>query len=66
MDPLDPFRTANLLIQHSGKDAKIYAAARVQDMRAAGDVQGEWAWLGVLDAVLVLEATKPADGQALH
>jgi hypothetical protein len=66
MDPLDAYRTANLLIQHYGEDAKIQAAARVRDMRTRGDAKGEWAWMGVLDAVLVLEATQPAEGQALH
>ena len=66
MDPLDPLRTANLLINHYGKGAKAHAVQRVQDMRKAGDVRGEWAWMGVFDAVLVLEATTPADGEVTH
>ena len=66
MDPLDRFRTANLLINHYGKCAKAHAVQRVQDMREAGDARGEWAWIGVFDAVLVLESTKPADGEVTH
>ena len=31
MDPLDPYRAANLLIQQDGKDAEAYAVQRVQD-----------------------------------
>ena len=66
MDPLDPYRAANLLLQQHGKDAKAHAVQRVQNMRAAGDERGEWAWMGILDAVLVLEATKPAVGETTH
>ena len=35
-------------------------------MREAGDERGEWAWMGIFDAVLWLEATKPADGEPTH
>ncbi len=66
MDPLDPYRAANLIIQQHGQDAKAHAVQRMQDMRAADDERGEWAWISVFDAVLMLEATKPADGEGTH
>ena len=66
MDPLDPFRAANLIIQQHGKDAKAHAVQRVQEMRAAGNARGEWAWMGVFDAVLAMEATRPAEGEQVH
>ncbi len=66
MDRLDPYRAANLVIQQHGTGAKAHAVQRMQDMRAAGDERGEWAWMSVFEAVLVLEATKPADGEAMH
>ncbi len=66
MDPLDPYRAANLLINQYGAGAKAHAVQRVQDMREVGDERGEWAWMGIFDAVLVLEATQPADGELTH
>ena len=66
MDPLDPYRAANLLINQYGASAKAHAVKRVQDMRVAADERGEWAWMGIFDAILVLEATRPADGEAAH
>jgi hypothetical protein len=66
MDPLDPYRAANLLIQQHGGDAKTHAMQRVLDMRAAGDERGEWVWMGVFDAVLELQAIRPAEGGHVH
>ena len=60
MDQRDLYRTASLIIQQHGPSAKAHAVQRAQDMRAAGDEHGEWVWMGVFDAVLVLEATKAA------
>jgi hypothetical protein len=66
MDPKDPYRAAKLLIDQHGRDAKSHAMQRVLDMRAAGDERGEWVWMGVFDAVLELETTRPAGGQSVH
>ena len=63
MNPVDLYRAANLLIQQRGAGAKAHAAQRVRDMRNARDKDGELTWMGVLDAVLVLEAKQPAPGQ---
>ena len=66
MDALDPYRAAKLLIDQHGSDAKSHAMQRVLDMRASGDERGEWVWMGVFDAVLELQAIRPADGEAVH
>lgn len=66
MDPLDAYRAANLLIQQHGHNARAHAIQRVLEMRAAGDERGEWAWMGVFDAVLALQATGPVKGQPIH
>jgi hypothetical protein len=62
---LDSCRAAKLIDQHES-DAKSHAMLRVQDMRAAGDERGEWVWVGVFDAVLELQATRPAEGDHVH
>ena len=66
MHHLDSYRAANLLIQQHGKDAKVHAVRRLQDMQGVGDEAGAWAWLSIFDAVLTLEATQPAEGQSTH
>ncbi len=66
MDPLDSYRAANLLIQQHGTGAKAHAVQRMQDLRGAGAERGEWAWMAIFDAVLVLEATRPAEGTLTH
>jgi hypothetical protein len=66
MDPKDSYRAANLLIQQYGTEAKAHAMDRALALRAAGDQRGEWAWLGVFDAVLELQSTRRPEGQATH
>ena len=66
MHPLDPYRAANLLIQQHGADAKAHAMQRVLDMRGTGDDTGETVWMGVFEAVLELQAMRPAEGQSTH
>ena len=66
MDQLDQYRAAKLLIDQHGDDAKAHAMRRVLAMRKAGDDAGEWAWMGVFDAVLDLEANGPGIGQTVH
>ena len=62
--PLAPYCAANLLIKQHSAGAKARAFQLVQGMREAGDERGECAWMGIFDAELSLEATKPADGEA--
>ena len=66
MHPVDLYRAANILIQQHGATAKEQAMQRALDLRATGDEQGEWTWLGVFDAVLELQSIRPADGQSTH
>ena len=66
MCSIDLYRTANLLIQHHGSAAKEHAMQRVLDMREVGDDKGEMVWMGVFEAVLVLQSTRPAAGQTTH
>lgn len=66
MNPRDRYRTAALLIAQHGPDAKGHAMQRVIDMREKSDVAGEMAWMGVFDAVLELQMTRPEPGQVTH
>lgn len=60
MDPKDSHRAAKLLIRQHGRAAKLLAMRLLLDMHAAGDEPGEAIWLRVFDAVLELEAVRPA------
>ena len=66
MQSLDIYRAANLLMQQHGPAARQHAMQRVLDMRGAGDDAGEMVWMGVFEAVLELQLTRPAVGQATH
>lgn len=66
MDQLDHYRAAKLLISQYGEDAKAHAMRQVLRVRTAKDFVGEWAWMGVFDAVLELEANGPGSGQTVH
>jgi hypothetical protein len=66
MDPKDPSRAAKLLIDLHGEHAKTHAAQRLLEMRILGDEAGARAWMRVLDAIVELQATRPADGEAIH
>lgn len=66
MDPKDPYRAAKLLIDMHGKRARTEAAQRLFEMRMIEDEAGARAWMQVLDAIVELEAERPADGETLH
>ena len=66
MHKLDPYRAAKMLIAQYGPFAREHAIQRALDLRAVGDERGEWVWMGVFDAILELEATRPVEGQAVH
>ena len=66
MDPKDIYRSANLLVQQHGVDAKSQAMQRALDLRDAGDKEGERVWLLVFEAVLELQSIWLQDGQKLH
>lgn len=62
----DIYCSANLLLKQHGRAAKAHAAQRVQELKASGDEKGAWAWMGIIDAIGVLELSEPLDGQATH
>lgn len=62
----DIYCSANLLLKQHGKAAKAHAAQRVQDLKASGDEKGIWAWMGIIDAIEMLELSEPLDGQTTH
>jgi hypothetical protein len=55
---LDIYRAANVLVQQYGaEDAALMAAMRIDALLALGDVDGQFAWTGVLRAVRELART---------
>ena len=61
---IDIYRSAKLLIDHHGEDAPIFAAMRVDELFAAGDLDGSWVWRRVLRAFKVL--TEERAEETLH
>ena len=57
---LDVYRSAKLLIDQHGQDAKLEAARRADALRDMGDFDGQAVWLRIRKAVLDL--LKPGDG----
>ena len=66
MEQIDIYRAANLIIQQHGKGAKAHAVQRILELHEANDLDGEWVWMGVFDAVLELEALGPEGDDLLH
>ena len=63
---LDIYRSANLLVKRHGDEAPIHAAMRADAMLDKGDLDGQRAWLRILNAVEELLDTRPGDGVAVH
>ena len=55
---LDIFRSASILIEHHGADAKLEAAKRADAMLANGDVVGNGVWLRIAQAIDTLQHAK--------
>ncbi len=66
VDPLDPWRAANLLLQQHGNDAAAHAMQRALDLRAAGDERGAAVWLKVFDCIHDLQRRQPPQGSMPH
>ncbi len=56
----DIYRSANLLIQEHGEDARIHAAQMADEMLDKGDIDGQKTWLRVLKAIKSLENKTPS------
>lgn len=62
----DIYCSANIVLKQHGKDAKAHATERVQEFRAAGNEKGTCVWMGIVEAIRVLEMIEPLEGQAIH
>lgn len=63
---LDIWRTANLLIQQYGDEAKIIVAMRVDALLNHGDMEGRQLWLRILRAIEELQRIERPAGDPLH
>ena len=61
---LDICRSAKLLIEQHSQEALIEAAIRADQLRDAGDRDGQAVWLRIRKAVL--ELLKRGDGETVH
>ena len=61
---IDIYRSAKLLIDQHGEDAPIFAAMRVDELFAAGDLEGSRVWRRVPRAIKVL--TEDRTEETLH
>ncbi len=61
-----PAAAANELIEQYGEAADIEAAMRADGCLAAGDVEGEAEWLGIVKAVEELGAREKPRGATTH
>jgi len=59
INPIDIYRTANLMIQQHGEEASIQAAMKADEMLAQGNLDGKAVWLGVIKAIEELQASEP-------
>ena len=56
----DIWRSANLLIQQHGEDAKIHAAQMADKFLEEGDLDGQRTWLFILKAIESFEDKTPS------
>ena len=61
---LDIYRSAKILVEQHGADAKHEATRRADALRDKGDLDGQAVWLRIRAAVL--ELLKPGDGEVVH
>jgi hypothetical protein len=59
-------RSARVLIQQYGDDAKLEAALRVDQFLEEGDWLGALVWQRILEAVERLQAQLPRAGRPVH
>ena len=62
----DIYCSANILLKQHGPAAKSHAIQRVQELRASGDEKGALVWMGIIDAIAVLELSEPPEEQTTH
>ena len=52
---LDIYPTAQLYIEQHGADAAIHASMRADECLEQGDMDGQRAWISVVEAIKVLQ-----------
>ena len=62
----ETWRTALLLMKCYGAAASALAALRAAETFAKGDADRTVAWQRVVDAIVVLQSDRPADGETVH
>ncbi len=62
----DIYCSANILLKQHGPAAKSYATQRLEELQAVGDEKGAGVWMGIVDAIAVLESIEPPAGQSTH
>ena len=55
---IDIWRSAAVLVKHYGNDAPIQATMRADELLDAGNIDGQRAWLPILDATSFLTANE--------
>lgn len=63
---IDIYRSANELIKQHGELATIEAAQMADEMLEKGDIEGQRAWIKILEAVKVMQRRKPVDDERVH
>jgi hypothetical protein len=64
---LDIWRAAAILVKrHCADDAAIVAAQRGDEFGAKGDEDGYAIWKAILDAILELRRSEPAEGERVN
>ncbi len=66
VDDLDIDRSAKLLIDQHGEDASGFAATQADKQAEVGDLDGQAAWLRVLNAIEELQRTRPRRDEPMH
>jgi len=57
---------ANILVKRHGKDAALVASQRIDELLAAGDLEGRAVWFLILKAVSELQRDKPTEGEQVN
>ncbi len=63
---LDILRSAKVLIEYHGEDAKLVAAQRADVMLAKGDADGHGVWPRIVRAIDTLQHARRLNDDALH
>ena len=63
---VDIWRAAAILVKRHGKDPGLVASQRIDELLAAGDLEGRSVWYLILKAVSELQRTKPTKGERLN